>query len=276
MPAIGLAVALSLALHALLLFAWLPRFEPVRLDTASRQAPRAGLVVQLEPGRRAAPTPSAGQPVPRAAPPPPRRGLPEKARARPPSPPRAVPFNRPTPYVPAPPEQPPAATPPDGDLAAYIEARRRARGETDPRAALSREIAPPQQEESEEERRRRIVAANLGLDRAPAFVANPRAGGGIFQITRMGYTDAEFVFFGWNKNIGRNSRQRIGVVRGDSPDIEIAVIRRMIAIIREHEQGDFTWVSQRLGRDVTLSARTADSAGLEDFLKREFYGAAPR
>ena len=45
----------------------------------------------------------------------------------------------------------------------------------------------------------------------------------------------------------------------------------MIAIIREYEQENFEWSSQRLGRDVTLSARARDSAGLEDFLMQEFF-----
>jgi hypothetical protein len=45
----------------------------------------------------------------------------------------------------------------------------------------------------------------------------------------------------------------------------------MIAIIREYEQEDFTWRSVRLGREVTLSARAVDNAGLEDFLMREFF-----
>jgi hypothetical protein len=124
--------------------------------------------------------------------------------------------------------------------------------------------------------RRRIVAANLGLDRAPSFGGDPRTGGGIFQITRMGFADAEFVFFGWNKDIKRNSRQRIEVQKGDNPSVELAVVRRMIVIIREHEKGDFTWISQRLGREVTLSARPADSAGLEEFLMKEFYMSASR
>jgi hypothetical protein len=35
------------------------------------------------------------------------------------------------------------------------------------------------------------------------------------------------------------------------------------------------WISQRLRRDVTLSARPADNAGLEDFLMQEFF-ADPR
>jgi hypothetical protein len=45
----------------------------------------------------------------------------------------------------------------------------------------------------------------------------------------------------------------------------------MISIIRDYEQGDFVWESQRLGRNVTLSARTRDTAGLEDFLLQEFF-----
>jgi hypothetical protein len=48
----------------------------------------------------------------------------------------------------------------------------------------------------------------------------------------------------------------------------------MIAIIRDHESEDFIWESQRLGRDVRLSARLSDNAGLEDFMMREFFPAA--
>ena len=45
----------------------------------------------------------------------------------------------------------------------------------------------------------------------------------------------------------------------------------MIALIRENTQDDFIWVSQRLGRNVTLSARPRDNAGLEDFMMRDFF-----
>jgi hypothetical protein len=51
----------------------------------------------------------------------------------------------------------------------------------------------------------------------------------------------------------------------------------MIAIIREHESGSFVWQSRRLGRDVNLSARMSDNAGLEDFMMNEFFfDARPR
>ena len=88
----------------------------------------------------------------------------------------------------------------------------------------------------------------------------------------MGYDDADFVFYGWNKEIKRNSRQLIQTRKGDNSDIRIAVIRRMIGIIRESESGDFVWISQRLGREVTLSAAPQDNTGLEDFLMKEFFG----
>jgi hypothetical protein len=117
----------------------------------------------------------------------------------------------------------------------------------------------------------RIAAANLGLDRKPAFGPDSRQGGGVFEIRRMTDVDAEIVFFGWNKDIRRNTAQLIEVRRADNPDMRTAVIRRMIAIIREYEAGDFVWESKRLRRDVTLSARPRDNAGLEDFLMREFF-----
>jgi len=87
----------------------------------------------------------------------------------------------------------------------------------------------------------------------------------------MSYDYAEFVFFGWNKDIRRDTAQTIDVRKGAESDIRIAVIRRMIAIIREHENGDFVWESHRLERHVTLSARPRDNAGLEDFLWKEFF-----
>lgn len=87
----------------------------------------------------------------------------------------------------------------------------------------------------------------------------------------MGYDDAEFTFYGWNRDIGRRAFQVIEVRRGTNPDINIAVVRRMIAIIREHEKEDFRWESKRLGRDVILSARLSDTAALEAFMMQEFF-----
>ena len=153
-------------------------------------------------------------------------------------------------------------------MAAYIEARRRARGEP---SASPADGSAKSTAEKELERRDRIVAANLGLDRTPTFGRDPRNAGGMFQITELRYDDAKFYFFGFDKDIRRNARQLIEVRRGENSDIRIAVVRRMIGIIRETASGDFQWESQRQGRLVTLSARPGDNAGLEDFIMRDVF-----
>jgi hypothetical protein len=124
--------------------------------------------------------------------------------------------------------------------------------------------------ETEAERARRITAANLA-PKQQVFGYDPAAGGGVFQIRAMSLNSAEFVFYGWNREIKRKTMQLIEVNRGNNPDIKIAVVRRMIAIIREEVKEDFTWESKRLGRDMTLSARMRDNAYLEDFMLREFF-----
>ena len=103
------------------------------------------------------------------------------------------------------------------------------------------------------------------------FGYDPAGGGGIFQISHMSEDSAEFIFFGWDKDIRRNTKQYIDVRKGDNPDIRVAVVRKMVSIIRDHERGDFFWESYRLGRFVPLSARPKDNAELEGFLMREFF-----
>jgi hypothetical protein len=158
---------------------------------------------------------------------------------------------------------------------AYVEAQRRSRGLAPP-AVPAPAPAPPRPAVAEDANARanRIAAANLGLDRAPVFGERKR-GGGIFEIQRMGYDSAEFLFFGWNREIRRNTSQVIEVRKGGNSDIRIAVVRRMIEIIRDYEKADFIWESPRLGRNVTLSARARDNSGLEDFLMQEFFEELP-
>jgi hypothetical protein len=126
-------------------------------------------------------------------------------------------------------------------------------------------------EKTDLERRDRIVAENLGLDRTPTFGRDSRNAGGIFEIKELHYDDAQFYFFGFDKDIHRNAKQLIEVRRGANSDIRIAIVRRMIAVIRDSISGDFIWISRRLGRQVTLSARPDDNAGLEDFIMRDVF-----
>jgi hypothetical protein len=156
--------------------------------------------------------------------------------------------------------------PPATDLASYVEAQRRARGE-----APAADGSTGGNAESDIARRDRIVAANLGLDRTPTFGNDERNAGGLFQITELGYDSAQFYFFGFDPAIRRKAKLLIDVRKGNASDIRIAVVRKMIEIIREAIGGDFIWVSQRLGRRVTLSARPADNAGLEDFILHDIF-----
>jgi hypothetical protein len=64
----------------------------------------------------------------------------------------------------------------------------------------------------------------------------------------------------------------IEVRAGPDGDVEKAMVRRMIELIRQHYSGDFNFRSQRLDRIVVLSARPADQAELEAFLARELFG----
>jgi hypothetical protein len=284
-------LALALAVSVLLHIATVWKLPPVPLSLSADVGKESGpLVVQLTPPAARAPSapPAAAaprqraQPPARTAPPPPRTA--ERPRPIPPvigrqepvpTPPSGeprVPAAKPAP-APAPSTRP---SPPATDLAAYIEARRRARGEATPPAPASEAPTVAAPAEDENARANRIAAANLGLDRKPTFGSDTRKGGGIFQITRRSYDYAEFVFFGWNKDIRRDTVQTIEVRKGSESDIRIAILRRMIAIIREHEDGDFVWESHRLNRHVNLSARPRDNAGLEDFLWREFFDNEPR
>ena len=284
-PVLWLAIVLSLLVHLLALLTLPAALRPKDPQIGQRDGKAGTLVATLAPRatpQASLPAPSTPAPPPQARPEPapvPSRRPPPPAPARPPSRPPVLAAPA-SPAPPAPPVEPPKAAPApprppqETDLAAYIESRRRARGETTTSSGDgSTANAPPA--ETEIERRNRIVAANLGGNERPTFGTEARGGGGIFQIRRIGYLDAEFVFNGWSKDIKRQTKQVIEVRRGDAPDIRVAMIRRMIAIIRETQDGDFVWLSNRRGQ-LTMSARPADNDKLEAFLMDEFFGDPQR
>lgn len=95
---------------------------------------------------------------------------------------------------------------------------------------------------------------------------------GIFQIIKIGPRYAQFSFRAWTTDGSNPRRELIEVKAGSDGDIERAIIRRMIQLIRQYHQEDFNWESYRLNRVVVLSARPGDNEGLENFLMREFFG----
>jgi len=96
--------------------------------------------------------------------------------------------------------------------------------------------------------------------------------GGVFQILSKGTRTGEFAFNGWRPDTQRRWREVIEVDAGPGGDLELAMVRRMIQLIRGHYTGNFTWQSHRLGKSVVMSARPEDGPELEEFLMREFFG----
>lgn len=274
-PRIGVAVALSILVHLAALWE-LPPITVQLPGTGEDPNGRPQLSLRLMP--QAPPSPPAIAARPRPSPAPALRAQRPQAVPRPQPAPPVIALKQPQPDMPSPaPVAPPVPAPQpapraiEGDMASYIEARRRARGDSAP--------TPPSAGDEAAARTDRIIAGNLGSQRDRTFGYDPRQGGGMFQIERMSVDYAEFIFYGWSKDIGRNTKQLIEVRKGNDSDIRLAVVRRMIAIIRENTQEDFLWVSQRLGRSLMLSAHPRDNAGLEEFMMREFFydaNSAPR
>ena len=286
-PVIWVAIVLSLLVHLAVMWEFLPRMQKPSTEGPDKQGINPMSVRLVAPRGARPPQPSPEATV--AMPTPPPRPPPRPLRATP-APPvlaavprpriddvlRVPPPAEPSPSVPTPPS--PSPIPPvERDLAAYIAARRLARGETEPSGSqgVATNARPVDDDRA---RRDRIVADNLASVRTPTFGGEQRNGGGLFQLRKLELNEAEFMFFGWNKDISRKVNQRIEVQRGNNPDIRVAVVRKIIAIIRDQEKGEFHWNSLRLGRDLFLSARPEDSAELEAFMMLEFFegNARPR
>jgi outer membrane biosynthesis protein TonB len=251
------ALALSITAHvALFTLTKIKTPELVLAGSAPQQAMTVRLI-DVEPAApAAAPAPSQAQPPPTPQPP------------RPPVPVPPLPLPRivrksPTAVEPEPPQpQPPQPRPPpipELDMAAMIEARqaqRRAAQAAAPRSQM--EPTPDQLAQAN-------INRNLRIDRGEGV-------GGVFEILRKGTRTAEFAFNGWRPDTERRWRETIEVDAGQGGDVERAIVRRMIELIRGHYNGDFRWESHVLGRVVVLSARPEDQDGLEEFLVREFFG----
>jgi hypothetical protein len=154
--------------------------------------------------------------------------------------------------------EPPSEAAPT-DMMSYVNAARARR------QAEERDSAGARQPSAEERR-----VANIRRNLQPAGT------NGIFQILDLQPRTARFSFRAWTTNASNPRRETIIVDAGAGGDIELAVVRRMIELIRNYYQGDVNWESQRLGQVVVISARLEDTAELEEFLKREFFGVGVR
>lgn len=246
---ISVALALSLAAHVSFL-AFAPRMKSGDAQLATASQPFTVQITEAEPpAPEAAPAP----PAPRPAPPPPRPQPAVIPRLQPRIEPVPVPR---TPRPEAPPAQPPSSAPPM-DMLAMIEERREKR-----RAAEDARRRPPTVEAPPEDAASRNLKTLTGREGVS----------GVFQILRKSTRTGEFAFNGWRPDARGQWREVYEVDAGLGGNIELAMVRRMIELIRTHYTGDFNWESYRLQRVVRLSARPEDNEGLEDFLMREFFG----
>ncbi len=168
------------------------------------------------------------------------------------------PTPEPTPVKPAP-EIP--VIPPGMDMNDYLKAQREKR-----RLALGlnskdfNDSVSGKRELSADEKRDEVIKQNL-----------KNGQNGIFQILNLNTYSAQFSFRGWTNDFSNAKKQVISVEIGAGGDIQRAVIKRMIILIRQYYDGDFNWESQRLGRTVVLSARAEDNDALEAFMIKEFF-----
>jgi type IV secretory pathway VirB10-like protein len=162
---------------------------------------------------------------------------------------------------PQPPKEETKAPPQEVDMQAYIEAQRKRRGapaQTD------------QAEESEAARGTRNALANIAAINGRGG-QDPNETGGVFSVSNQTFSRADLKFRGWNPNFKRRWLTAVTVERGSEPDIETAIVKKMIELIRKEKTGDFEWDSHRLNRVVTLSARPQDTQELMNFLYKEMF-----
>ena len=151
--------------------------------------------------------------------------------------------------------------PPEMDMAEYIAKRRQARGATDPSTST---------QESEAARGTRNALANIAAINGRGNQDRNETGG-VFSVSNKTFHSMDLKFRGWNPNFKRRWLTQVTVEQGSEPDLEIAVVKKMIDLIRREKTGDFEWDSHRLGRVVKLSARTQDNDALMAFLFKEMF-----
>lgn len=269
-----IAFAVSIIIHALIFFA-IPKIE---FDEPANVSARA-IEVSLAPIQ--VPT-KVEEPPPELPPPPPVIAPPVKKPVAKPVQPNIIASKpqdtkKPLFEVPETPKQPaeldkrvpkdaPVKEPPPEqqytDMASYVKAQQAKRVDAEAAAAqVNAEAVARERGPTEAQMRDERIKRNL-----------KHGTNGIFEITSLGARNATFSFRGWTDDYSAAKRQFFEVEASGGQDVRLLMVRRMILLIREHYDGNFNWESYRLNRSVVLSAKPEDSAGLEDFLMKEFFG----
>lgn len=254
---IGIGISIALHLAGVLYYLLAPTPKPTK-----SAPPKSGQMVYIQPMDKVVPKPitkpSPAPSKPATKPPPPRKQQVVTKEAPVATKPKLETF--------VPPVQATMTPPPVEDMSEMIAKKRAARESLNPPAP------PAPAAESEADRAKRVALANI----ARANGAGQSSGadrddtGGVFQVDKS-FHSAEVKFRGWNTNFKRNWLQQIHVEQGAEQDIETAVVKEMIKIIRKEKPGDFQWESRRLGKVVNLSARKEDEKELAAFLMKEMF-----
>jgi len=172
-----------------------------------------------------------------------------------------LPQEKPKPVETPKPEAKREPIPENMDMQAFIEARRKQRGAQAPSNAT---------EESDDARGMRNALANIAAVNARGQDDRNETGG-VFSVTNKTFASATVKFRGWNPNFKRRWLTQVNVELGSERDIETAIVKKMIELIRKEKTGDFEWDSHRLNRVVTMSARPQDTEALMAFLYKEMF-----
>ncbi|SFU95912.1 hypothetical protein [Pseudoduganella namucuonensis] len=150
------------------------------------------------------------------------------------------------------------------DMQARVEAARKRRADANPQ---------PQQEpqESDNDRALRVARANIMGAQGRNAAGEREDTGGVFSIINKSSLSADIKFRGFSANFKRQWSQQVHVELGSELDIETAIVKRMIELIRKEKPGEFQWESHRLGRVVPMNAGRQYQAELEAFLLKEFF-----
>ena len=163
-----------------------------------------------------------------------------------------------------PPPEPPKIVKldPEQDMMASIAARRRARGQ---------DTSEQPGEESDKDRGTRLALANIAAANGRSQGNDKNETGGVFDVTDKTFNSAQLKFKGWNPSFKRRWLTQTRVELGTERDIETAIVKKMIELIRKEKTGDFDWDSHRLQRVVKMSARVEDTDELQAFLFKEMF-----
>lgn len=247
------AILISLIIHAILLYFVLPQ---IIKPTSVFPPPQALTITLNKPQPQVLPEPEPVKPEPQK-PTPKHKKVAIKETPTPPVMATQRQQNNSQFQLPIKPAEPSKPIPADQptDMMALVNANRQRR-QSEEQSATAKERGTPN-----EDQRDAIIKRNLAQEGT----------NGIFQVRDVGLHTAQLSFKGWKNNYNNARLEIYDVQAKPNETIELAVVRKMIVIIRKDYSGDFEWESQRQGRTITKSARIEDTAELEQFLMREMF-----